>query len=184
MREKLSYTAWYDKTMSGLKKQHGFTIVELLIVIVIIAILAAISIVAFNGVQQRARTTAITSELTQVDRLLQMYKVEYGTYPTAIATTQNSEYCVGTGFPNGKCDGSFAETNTSVTDELKKMGSLPTSHTAINGNAGPFIFVESATVFELSGIFDEGTQCPAQFPNSDTDATKHVTYCWKTYDRS
>ena len=37
------------------KKQTGFTIVELLIVIVVIGILAAITIVAFNGVQQRAR---------------------------------------------------------------------------------------------------------------------------------
>ncbi|MBC7512702.1 prepilin-type N-terminal cleavage/methylation domain-containing protein [Candidatus Saccharibacteria bacterium] len=33
----------------------GFTIVELLIAIVVIAILAAISIVAYNGVQQRAK---------------------------------------------------------------------------------------------------------------------------------
>jgi len=45
--------------------QKGFTIVELLIVIVVIGILAAITIVAFNGVQQRASTAAIQSDLTQ-----------------------------------------------------------------------------------------------------------------------
>lgn len=37
------------------KQNSGFTIVELLIVIVVIGILAAITIVAYNGVQQRAR---------------------------------------------------------------------------------------------------------------------------------
>ena len=37
---------------------NGFTIVELLIVIVIIGILAAITIVAYNGITARAQTTA------------------------------------------------------------------------------------------------------------------------------
>ena len=39
------------------QKRTGFTIVELLIVIVVIGILAAITIVAFNGIQTRAKNT-------------------------------------------------------------------------------------------------------------------------------
>ncbi|HMI09166.1 MAG TPA: prepilin-type N-terminal cleavage/methylation domain-containing protein [Candidatus Saccharimonadales bacterium] len=41
-----------------MKKDRGFTLVELLIVIVVIAILAAITIVAYNGIQNRAKTSA------------------------------------------------------------------------------------------------------------------------------
>ena len=59
----------------------GFTIVELLIVIVVIALLAAITVVAFNGVQQRARASAVSSSLATSKKKLELYKAENGTYP-------------------------------------------------------------------------------------------------------
>ena len=43
--------------MSSMRKNVGFTIVELLIVIVVIGILAAITIVAYNGIQDRAKSS-------------------------------------------------------------------------------------------------------------------------------
>lgn len=48
-------------------QRDGFTIVELLIVIVVIAILAAITIVAYNGITNRARATAVVSALRTID---------------------------------------------------------------------------------------------------------------------
>lgn len=49
-------------------KQKGFTIVELLIVIVVIGILAAIVIVAYSGVQDRARTSKINADMQSLDK--------------------------------------------------------------------------------------------------------------------
>lgn len=64
----------------------GFTIVELLIVIVVIGILAAIVIVAYNGVQERARSAAILSDIRQVQKYIEAYNVENGFYPITSPT--------------------------------------------------------------------------------------------------
>jgi len=65
-------------------KQSGFTIVELLIVIVVIGILAAISIVAYSGIQQRARDAVRINDISQLQRAIEMYKLEDSTdmYPS------------------------------------------------------------------------------------------------------
>ncbi len=71
---------------AGPALRRGFTIVELLIVIVVIAILAAISIVAYNGIQDRARTTAAMSAAKQVSDAVALYAVEHGdSYPSSLA---------------------------------------------------------------------------------------------------
>lgn len=58
------------------KRVKGFTIVELLIVIVVIAILATISIVAYNGVQNRAYEAAVRTDLESYGKKISMYRVQ------------------------------------------------------------------------------------------------------------
>lgn len=72
------------------KAASGFTIVELLIVIVVIAILAAISIVAYNGVQQRSRNASRLEAIRSIQKGLELYRAANGTYPatTGIGTNQ------------------------------------------------------------------------------------------------
>lgn len=72
--------------------KKGFTIVELLIVIVVIAILAAISVVAYNGIQQRARDSERSSEMKTIEKALAMYFIDNGGYPTC----SNAVYVPGT----------------------------------------------------------------------------------------
>ena len=67
------------------KKAYGFTIVELLIVIVVIGILAAVSIVAYSGIQGRARDSQRLQDIATIRKALEMYKTEQGRYPVPVA---------------------------------------------------------------------------------------------------
>jgi len=61
---------------------RGFTIVELLIVIVVIGILAAISIVAYNGIQNRAEASKEIRDLQSISQAINLYYVDNGQYPS------------------------------------------------------------------------------------------------------
>src|SRR6478672_1648172 len=64
---------------------NGFTIVELLIVIVVISILAAITVVSFNGVRNRALVSQASAQLDQARKKVRLYYTENGTYPATMA---------------------------------------------------------------------------------------------------
>jgi prepilin-type N-terminal cleavage/methylation domain-containing protein len=65
------------------KTTSGFTIVELLVVIVVIAILAAITVVAYNGIQTRANDSKIRATAAQVQKAIQLWGVQTGVLPQA-----------------------------------------------------------------------------------------------------
>lgn len=61
--------------------ERGFTLVELLIVIVIIGILAGITIVAYSGIQDRAKNTALLAAFDATEKALRIYKTINDDYP-------------------------------------------------------------------------------------------------------
>ena len=68
----------------------GFTIVELLIVIVVIGILAAISIIAYNNVSDKANDSSVQSDLRSIAQKLTLYQAEYGSWPVGHTQLANS----------------------------------------------------------------------------------------------
>jgi len=71
-------------------KLRGFTIVELLIVIVVIAILAAITIVAYNGITAKANEAAVQSDLKTFAQKFLAYQADTGNFPTSSAVTSGT----------------------------------------------------------------------------------------------
>lgn len=93
-------------------KRKGFTIVELLIVIVVIGILAAITIVAYNGTQQRARDSQRESDVKTIVKALELYYIDNGKYPAGGGSTVINSWWTTT------ADSSWATLQSSLTPYL------------------------------------------------------------------
>lgn len=70
-----------EKMKNLRRKDSGFTIVELLIVIVVIGILAAITIVSYTGITQQAKTAHAQQNASSVQAVADAFNAQYSSYP-------------------------------------------------------------------------------------------------------
>jgi len=118
-------------------KSQGFTIVELLIVVVVIAILAAITIVSYNGITNRAKASSAQSVASSLQKKIELFAADgdTGEYPKTIAELSGS----------GDSGKSFYTPSGSI-----KVTSTPgTAPTAANG--------EDTVQYQPCGTFSSGT---------------------------
>lgn len=120
----------------------GFTIVELLIVIVVIGILAAITVVAYNGIQDRASDTRRQSDIRNVQMIVEKYAAENGNYPStgSLSTVLSDDNC-------------FAGTSQvdwvpSVTEKLPQ--SVPNPGKGRSGQGGCYLYSSDGTSYVIS----------------------------------
>lgn len=140
--------------------QRGFTIVELLIVIVIIGILAAITVVAYNGIQNRANNTKTQQAVAAYVKGMTLYGQDKGAYPDpAYYTCLGQEYTETT-----KCDSAATLANTTtLTTALRPYmnGSMPNpALTDVNGRRGAF-YHSNATTYYIFFMQAGVSVCPA-----------------------
>lgn len=131
--------------LSRFSQPRGFTVVELLIVIVVIAILAAITIVAYTGIQTRTQNIRTIANVRAYLDALETYHAIKGSYPPADGegTDEIAMVCLGKGYKNGTCG---VVTDTDVYEST----SLESAFADIGGPSG------FAAVSDLSVEIDTG----------------------------
>lgn len=172
-----------------MRKTYGFTIVELLIVIVIIAILAAVTIVAYNGINQRARNSSRITVGDQWVTVFKTYKAQFDAFPPSLESASNGvKFCLGTGFPIGgggvpRCqnvtgtdsNSPLESDNAALMSELQAVGGVPTTAPIRALVTGPYLIKTSSTAIYvgvgLEGTYASGADCGGGFTVSWTNTT-------------
>ena len=67
--------------MGGEKRRSGFTLVELMVVIVIIGILAGVVVMKYTGHDYTARVTRVKADFKTLDDAITLFKLNTGSYP-------------------------------------------------------------------------------------------------------
>ena len=167
---------------------RGFTIVELIIVIAVIGILASISLVAYNGIQNEARTAKRAATADAYEKLLSIHRARHGAFPqpsnpsVSPCLGERSHYPARDGFPAGVCyqyaAGGATNTAGAVDDsfnaELKStsLDSLPdASYAPVDVNIEGYVYrMRGVIVFFNSNSLglgyidkDDGKPCSGRF---------------------
>lgn len=118
-----------NATWAAAKKQSGFTLVELLIVVVIIAVLAAITIVAYTGVQNRALDAKTSDGMEKVAKALVLWSLDHGNSITGGSGSTTalgaSSVCADGGGQGWAATGTYSCT---LEDMLTAAGYLPKNY--------------------------------------------------------
>jgi prepilin-type N-terminal cleavage/methylation domain-containing protein len=146
---------------SNSQAKSGFTIVELLIVVVVIAILAAITIVSYNGITKRANGASAKATASTLQKKAELYAADGPTSKYPFTLTE---------LTSATSDKTYAVSNSIFTTTTGAQGAL----TADNGKNSVRMYVCSSatpTAANITGLriayFDyEGTSAETTSANS------------------
>ena len=152
---------------------RGFTIVELLIVIVIIGILAALVIVAYIGIQNRANDTVIQSDIAAFAKKVRSLEVDSGVFPAGGAVrsggvdTGNNTTFPGVTFKISRAAYAIDMNNVYYCTGVETATSQPSFRIIARSKSGnTFSYISSGTTQNLGNAGFSSTICLAPYGNA------------------
>ena len=135
--------------------RRGFTIVELLVVIVVIGILAAITIVSYTGISQKATVASLQSDLSNSSNKLKMFYVDNSSYPATIDCTipnSTTNLCLG---PSSGVVFQYVSNNNSNPQTFSLVASKNSTKYRISNDISPKytpqVVATGGTITDLNG---------------------------------
>lgn len=112
------------------QKLHGFTVIELLVVITVIGILAGIVLLNMNGWKQHTETSQVQSDLKSAASAMEDYRNNNNGYPTSLPSTftasQGVTVTYTSGSTTGYCINAKSTTDPTVAYNIQSTGGVPT----------------------------------------------------------
>lgn len=173
-----------------MQKSSGFTVVEIIVVCVVIAILASIGIVSWSATQRNSRDDVRASEQRDWAKRFETFRSRYMVYPNASDTgvAITGEHCLGTGFPSARCKGGISpiteNPSSTIMLQLAKVGTLPAfKHTIAQGYVGPWVQYIAGTPGTIRIYHSyENADCPSGI-TKDTSFTG-ATICYIQFTKN
>jgi len=143
----------------GKKIRRGFSLIELMFVVAIIVILAAVIIPNFTGITDRSKTARVSEDFSNFATALELYRADWGTFPTATKAI------------------SVTATNENFYKELTGQGPTnATGNKTITGFEGGIQYVKPATLQNLVSPYN-----PSDTYYYQTDADGHAWVLYVKY---
>lgn len=142
-----------NKTHKKKRSLTGFTLLELLVVIVIIMFLAGITIPIVSSIRSNAKKGVTSAQISQLELALKQFESDFGFFPPDSYTTSDTVISIGgVGIPRDD------DLNTSSKCLIFFLGSKFTfSSTSFNDIYGPYIEFKRAQLDEITGVNFTGT---------------------------
>lgn len=121
------------------RRQRGFTLIELIVVVTIIGILAGVAISNVKWAQQRARESALRHDLFEMRKAIDDYYADKQKYPDSLQTLKSEHYL--RGIPKDpitqQADWDEVQAQADPTGSATDPNaSMPIDPTAVNSNSG------------------------------------------------